>query len=276
MKRAPSPKTVRFDIDDQNLQKNVQTQLIKGNQPQAKVSPDKTEGQLNYKIANPRLNHLKNIHLGQVGGVPTTLKALDNRNLAVGCADGALKIIDTVTSAVVKQYKFVSKIKVIEAIADDGRTSLEFGVLVGLGSPDNAIVLLDLAKSETAMNKFRAHTDEVTGIINLGAGDFVSCSDDGTVAYWNTSSQTPINRIQAHQGRINSMATLNNNATLITGGDDGQIQVFSVRKGEIALKRNIKESSPVTLVSSFYGNSKFAFSCQQNGSIKIWNVESGE
>ena len=109
-----------------------------------------------------------------------------------------------------------------------------------------------------------------------GNGDFVSCSDDGTIAYWNMESQAPLNRIQAHQGRINSMTSLNNNATLVTGGDDHQVLVFSVRKGELSLKRTIRENSPVTLVSSFYGNSKFAFSCQQNGTIKIWNVENGE
>lgn len=275
MKRAPSPKTVRFEGDGRGSQPS-QGQLIKGSQPQAKVSPEKTEGQLNYKFSSPRLNHLKNIHLAQTGGVPITLKALDNRNLAVGCADGSLKILDIVTSAVVKQYKFASKVKVVEAIADDGRSTLQFGALIGLGAPDNAIVLLDLSSSETALSKFRAHTNEVTGIVSLGAGDFVSSSDDGTIAYWNTTSETPLNRIQAHQGRVNSIATLNNNTTLVTGGDDCQVLVYAVRKGEFALKKAIKEASPVTMVSSFYGNSKFAFSCQQSGSIKIWNVETGE
>jgi hypothetical protein len=38
------------------------------------------------------------------------------------------------------------------------------GALVGLGAPDNAIVLVDLMKGE-AINKFKAHTDEITGII---------------------------------------------------------------------------------------------------------------
>lgn len=204
------------------------------------------------------------------------MKAFDNRNLVVGCADGALKIVDIITSSVVKQYKFSSKVKVVEAVADDGRSGLEFGALIGLGNPDNAIVLLDLAKSESALNKFKAHTAEVTGIISIGNGDFISSSDDGTIAYWNMSSPTPLNRIQAHQGRVNSITSLNNHATVVSGGDDCLVQVFSIRKGEISLKRSIREVLPVTMVSSFYGNSKFAFSCQQNGLIKIWNVESGE
>lgn len=250
--------------------------MVKGVQPLAKVSPDKTEGQLNYKIQNPRLNHLKSIHMAHAGGVPLTLKAFDNRNLAVGCADGSLKIMDILSSSVVKQYKFSSKVRTIEAVSDDGKSALELGALVGLGSPDNAIVLLDLARSENALSTFRGHTDEVTGIICIGNGEFVSCSDDGTVAFWNMTSKSPLNRIQAHQGRINSMTSLNNNATLVIGGDDCMVQVFSIRKGDITLKRSIRESSPVTSVSSFYGNSKFAFSCQQNGMIKIWNVETGE
>lgn len=276
-KRAPSPKTVRFEVDGATEgSKPAQGQLVRGTQPQAKVSPDRTESQLNYKISNPRLNHMKNIHIAQQGGVPLTIKAFDNRNLVVGCADGSLKILDIATSAVVKQYKFASRVTVVEEISDDGRSTLTMGALIGLGGPDNAIVLLDLSTSESALNKFRAHTDEVTGIISLGGLDFLSCSADGTIGYWSTTSQTPVNRIQAHQGRINSMATLNNNATLVTGGDDCLVQVFNVRKGEVSLKRTIRESSPVVHVSSFYGNSKFAFSCQQNGAIKIWNVETGE
>lgn len=275
-KRNPSPKTVTFDPSIPDNEVGGSGSIIKGKQPAAKVSPEKDESQLNYKISNPKFSHLKNIHLATAGGIPTAIRSFDNRNLVVGCADGALKIIDTVPSSVVKQYKFSSKVRVIEAVSDDGKTGLEMGALIGLGQPDNAIVLLDLAKSESALNKFRVHTDEVTGIVFLGNGDFLSCSFDGTVAYWNMGNQVPLNRIQAHQGKINSMASLNNNTTLVTGGDDMTVQVFAVRRGEIALKKTIKETSPVTLVNTFHGNSKFAFSCHLNGSIKIWNVDTGE
>lgn len=274
--RQPSPKHVSFDpsVVDQNSQKSGQ--IIRGSQPQTKVSPEKDEVQLNYKIANPRLNHLKNVHLSNAGGPPITLKAFDNRNLAVGFSDGTLKIIDIVASSVVKQYKFSSKVKAIEPLTDDGKSGLQIGALVGLGAADNAIVLLDLATNDPAVSKFKGHTDEVSGICYLGNGDFVSCSHDGTVAYWSTRSQTAVNRMQVHKARINSMALLNNNATLVTGGDDSSLQVLSVAGGQLACRRSLQETAPVSRVSSFYGNSKFVFSCQQNGSIRIWNVESGE
>jgi WD40 repeat protein len=276
VRRNPSPKQVSFDpnVVDHGSQKTGQ--IVRGTQPQTKVSPEKDEVQLNYKIVNPRLNHLKNVHLSNAGGPPITLKAFDNRNLAVGFADGTLKIVDIVASSVVKQYKFSSKVKTIESVSDNGNSGIQIGALVGLGAPDNAIVLLDLATSETAVTKFKGHTDEVSGICYLGNGDFVSCSHDGTVAYWSLKSTTAVNRMQVHNGKVNSMALLNNNTTLVTGGDDSSLQVMAINAGQITHRRSVKESAPVTRVSSFYGNSKFVFSCQQNGSIRIWNVETGE
>ena len=269
--RPKSPKTVTFDLEIPDGK-----QIVRGKQPQAKVSPEKNEAQINYKLSNPRLNHLKSIHLNSMTGVPISLKSFDSRNLAVGCADGSLKILDIVSSSVVKQYKFTSKVKVIEAIEDNGRTGLRMGALVGLGAPDNAIALIDLEQGENAQAIFKCHSDEVSGIINLGNGDFISSSNDGTIVYWDMASQSPLNRINAHNGRVNGITTLNNHNTLVSGGDDMCLQVFSVRRGEIIHKNTLREASPVILVNSFYGNSKFAFSCQMNGTIRIWNVETGE
>lgn len=276
IRRNPSPKQVTFDpnLVDQSSEKL--SRLVKGIQPQTKVSPERDEVQLNYKIVNPKLNHLKNIHLTNPGGAPVTIRSFDNRNLAVGFADGALKVVDLVASAVVKQYKFSSLIMAIEPVTDDGKSGLQIGALVGLGTPDNAIVLIDLATNDQAISKFKGHTDQISGISYLGNGDFVSCSYDGTVAYWSIKSQSAINRSQLHNGRINAMALLNNNTTLVTGGDDCSLQVVSIAGGQMTHRKTLKESSPVTKVSSFYGNSKFVFSCQKDGSIRIWNVETGE
>lgn len=161
-------------------------QLVPGKQPAAKVSPDLTEVQVNYRVMNPQLQHLKNINLSHLGGVPVTLKSLDDRNLAIGCADGSLKIMDTVNSVIAKQFKFNSPVRVIEAIDDDGHTRLTMGVLVGLGAPDFTIAMMDLASNDArAVEKFKAHRGEVSGIVNLGDGRFISCGFDGNLISWN-------------------------------------------------------------------------------------------
>jgi hypothetical protein len=275
------PKSVSFDpsmgqpVRPGTPGRNV-GQVVQGRQPMARVSPDKSEVQVNYKVNQPRLTHLKNINLSHLSAVPMTIKSLDDRNLAVGFADGSLKIMDIQASNVAKQFKFASKVKSLEAIDDDGRVKLQTGVLVGLGHPDNAIALLDLGRNDVPVGKYRGHTDEVSSIVNIGGGEFISAGYDGNLMFWNTESQSPVSYIQAHAAKINSMATLNNHTVVITGGDDRMMKVFGVHRGEFTLKHALNQGSPVMLVSSFYGNSRFAFSCQLDGSIRIWNVEGGE
>lgn len=269
-------KTVTFDT---RLSPSKSTgQLIPGKQPVAKVSPDMTEVQVNYRVSNPQLTHLKNINLSHLGGVPVTLKTLDDRNLAIGCADGALKVMDTTSSVVAKQFKFNSPIRVIECVDDDGHSKFEMGVLVGLGAPDNAIALIDLAENDAgAVEKFRGHTGEVSGIITLGDGQFVSCGFDGNVIKWNMDNPANFISVKAHVSKINSIATLNSNTTLVSGGDDCMIRVYAiVPGGELQLRGSMREAAQVSHVSSFHGNSRFVVSCLLNGSIRIWNVESGE
>ncbi len=268
-------KTVSFD-PKLTPSKSV-GQLIPGKQPIAKVSPDMTEVQVNYRVANPQLNHIKNINLSHLGGVPVTLKSLDDRNLAIGCADGALKVMDTTSSVVAKQFKFNSPVRVIETVDDDGHSRFEMGVLVGLGAPDNAIALIDLADNDAgAVERFRGHSGEISGIINLGDGQFVSCGFDGNVIRWNMENPANFISVRAHASKVNSIATLNNNSTLVSGGDDSMIRVYSALPGELQLRGSMHEVAPVSMVSSFHGNSRFVVSCLVNGSIRIWNVESGE
>ena len=107
-----------------------------------------TEVQVNYRVQNPQLSHLKNINLSHLGGVPVTIKSLDDRNLAIGCADGSLKIMDTINSVVAKQFKFNSPVRIIETVDDDGRQRFNMGVLVGLGAPENTVALMDLSEND--------------------------------------------------------------------------------------------------------------------------------
>jgi hypothetical protein len=111
MRRVPSQKSVTFDLNPADKGPQKDGSLIKGKQSAAKVSPDKDESQISYKIVNPKMLHVKNVHLSSTGGIPTTIKALDIRNMAVGMADGSLKIIDLYSSQMVKNFKFGSKIR---------------------------------------------------------------------------------------------------------------------------------------------------------------------
>ena len=151
------------------------------------------------------------------------------------------------------------------------------GVLVGLGAPDNTIALIDLSENDSkAVQKFKYHSSEVSGIINLGDGKFVSCGYDGFIVCWDISNPSACNPLKAHEGRVTSITTLNNNTTLVSAGDDCMIRVYSLKNGQLQMRGSFRESAPISIVSSFYGNSRFIVSCLTNGLIKIWNVENGE
>lgn len=257
--------------------------IIPGNQPQARISAEKTEVQistrLNHPPNGPSLSHLRNISLGR-DTIPSALKAIDSRNILLGTQSGSVKVIDLEASALSKQFKFPSRVTVVETVENNGRGKhYQMGVLVGLAKPDCAIVLLELG-SDKPLNKFKGHTDEVTAIVTLPGGYFVSSSQDGAILLWHVDSGSPLSTLSAHTGRVNSLSTLNNGQILLSGGEDGLIKIFSVIQGHggcgLQPQNSINEGFPVSLLSSFNGNSKFIVSCLRDGTVRIWNVESGE
>ncbi len=250
-------------------------QLKPGKQSIAKLSPDKLEAQLSYSLKSPQLLHTKTINLSNFGSIPVSLKSMDDRNLAVGFADGTLKIIDLANTNIAKQFKFASKISAIENIEDDGKLRLDHGLLCGLASPENLIVLVEAGKQSADFSKFIGHQAEVTCIVSTGAGRFVSGSADGNIFMWKVGSQEPLHSIRGHTGPVTSLTLLNSNSLLVSSGDDRVIRSYSISSGTFAPRNRIQESSQITAVHSFHGNSRFIFSCLTNGLVKIWNVESG-
>ena len=104
----------------------------------------------------------------------------------------------------------------------------------------------------------------------------MSCGYDGYIVSWDMANPGTCTPLKAHEGRVTSLTTLNNNSTLVSAGDDCMIRVYSLKNGQLQMKASFRESAPVSIISSFYGNSRFVVTCLNNGRIKIWNVENGE
>ena len=248
-----------------------------GAKPLAKVSPERNEIQITYDIEAPKLELVKNFGLGATSSFPTTFKAMDDRNLVIGFEDGTLKVMDLVDSGEIKrQIKLSSKIACIENFEETPGNNPSMGVLCGTGAPDHAVVHLELQARESMATKFKGHSAEVSSVCPLGKGDFVSGGHDGQVIYWNFREPKYLAAKQAHNAKISSMCTLNLNQTLVTGSTDCSMAVFHIGQREFIHKNTLKEPHPISMVSSFYGNCKFALSCLETGTIRIWNVEDGE
>lgn len=242
-------------------------------QPEAKVSQDKTEIHVGYKIKSPQLTNINNVNMGSTP--ITCIRALDSKNLAVGFENGGFKLIDlTNPTQPIKALKFPSAIRTIEPIVDThGAAS---ALLFGLGSPENSILHLDLKTNDNKVTKYEGHSDQISQIALIGQNDFISSSFDGKLSYWTFGTYKPLKQITAHIGKVNSITTLNNNQTLLSGGEDGVVRVYKLSNRDFIMKNSLKEAGPVKSVNSFLGNSKFGFTTQQNGTIRIWNVEDGE
>ena len=250
-------------------------QLKPGKPSAAKISPDRLEAQLSYSLKSPQFTHTKTINLSNFGAIPVALRSMDDRNLAVGFADGTLKILDLANTNIARQFKFSSKVTAIESIEDDGKQRLDHGLLCGLGGPENLIVLVEAGKPDADFAKFIGHAGEVTCIVSAGGGRFISGSADGSIVLWKVGSQDPVHSIKAHSGSVNSLTLLNSNSLLVSAGEDRVIRSFGLGTGHFVPKNRIQEASQISAVHSFHGNSRFIFSCLANGLIKIWNVESG-
>lgn len=278
--RQASPPKYYLNADQSKPVMVLQAQgtITPGNQPQAQVSADKTEVTLSYGVQQPRITLAKNIVLDNTGGVPTTLLALDDKNVAVGCTDGRLQIVDIQTNKVTRELKFGAPIKCLERFGDDGRNRILLGVLVGLGSPENAIGLIDLAApAGPAISTFRGHNGEVTCLAALGAGEFLSGGSDGVLSLWNASSnKTPKSSVKAHTYAVNSIAVLSSGRTIATGGDDSMVRLFNLERGQLSAKGEILQSGQVVIVDAFHGNSRFLLIGLSNGLLRICNADSGE
>jgi hypothetical protein len=242
-------------------------------QPDAKVSQDKTEIHVGYKIKAPELTNTNNFNMGSTP--ISCIRALDTKNLAVGFDNGGFKLLDlTNPSQPTKALKFPSAIRTIEPILDiQGNAT---ALLFGLGSPENSILHLDLKALDNKVSKYEGHSDQISQIALIGNNDFISSSFDGKLSYWTFGTYKPLKQVTAHIGKVNSIATLNSNQTLLSGGEDGVVRVYKLSNRDFILKNSLKEAGPVKSVNSFLGNSKFGFTTQQNGTIRIWNVEDGE
>lgn len=255
---------------------NYHQSIKQGNPPLAKLSSERNEVQITYDLKDPQLSLQKNFSLGKYVGRPTTIRSIDDRNLVIGFEDGTMKVLDILDSNVARQFKLSSKIVCVEPLELAAGYNPSMTVLCGTGSPENCIIKIDLRLKELEAIKYRGHKDEISGISVLSAGDFVSCGHDGCVILWNNASNEPLKVIKAHEGKVNSMCTLNSNQTIVTGSSDCSMKIFHLKNKELVLVNTLVEKRPVETVCSFYGNCKFAFSCLQGGTIRIWNVEDAE
>ncbi|KAG0668478.1 beta transducin [Maudiozyma exigua] len=142
----------------------------------------------------------------------------DTNLLAVGYADGVIKVWDLMSKSVLLSFNGHKS-----AI-----TTLEFdvtGTRLISGSRDSNIIVWDLV-SEIGLYKLRSHKDNITGLWCENEDWLISTSKDGLIKIWDLKVQQCVETHIAHTGECWALGI--HNDLVVTTGSDSQVKVWQL------------------------------------------------
>ncbi|ODN90172.1 G protein beta subunit-like [Cryptococcus wingfieldii CBS 7118] len=100
---------------------------------------------------------------------------------------------------------------------------------------------------------------------------FVAAAGNNTVRIWDISSMsnTPIASLEGHSGNVVALAYSALGKWIVTGGEDGCVKVWDTRTAQT--QRMYTHDCPVNDVV-IHPNQGELISCDQSGSVKIWDL----
>jgi U3 small nucleolar RNA-associated protein 12 len=152
--------------------------------------------------------------------------------VAVGYADGAIRLWDTKTSTVV--ISFNGHKSGVSAIAWD-----KAGTRIVSGGRDADLILWDLV-AEVGVCRLKGHRDMITGLEFLAVGEVgsggeereegwvISTGKDALVKLWELETRHCVETHLAHQGECWAMAVMPDCRGLVTAGQDGEMKVWEI------------------------------------------------
>ncbi|KCV69499.1 hypothetical protein H696_03921 [Fonticula alba] len=141
--------------------------------------------------------------------------------LAVGYADGAVRLFDTRTLTL--RVVLSGHRSAVTAFCFDAA-----GVRLASGSRDCAIVVWDCVE-ETGLFRLRGHKDSITGLVFANqARHIVSSSADNLVKLWDLQTQHCMETVVGHNSSVLSMSLSPDERYLVTGSASGEVRVYHV------------------------------------------------
>ncbi|ODN77942.1 hypothetical protein L202_05039 [Cryptococcus amylolentus CBS 6039] len=100
---------------------------------------------------------------------------------------------------------------------------------------------------------------------------FVAAAGNNTVRIWDISSMSnsPIASLEGHSGNVVALAYSALGKWIVTGGEDGCVKVWDTRTAQT--QRMYTHDCPVNDVV-IHPNQGELISCDQSGSVKIWDL----
>jgi WD40 repeat protein/serine/threonine protein kinase/tetratricopeptide (TPR) repeat protein len=152
------------------------------------------------------------------------------------------------------------------ALSPDGST-------MALGSEDNAIHIVDLAKHQTRLT-IPAGTRPATALAFCHGGEWIAAGNkDGSVSIWNCDSGSLMTTLTGHQGSVTCLAYREKSGTLASGGVDRTVRVWDVVSG--ACKQTVAGHQATVNAVAISNDGKLLASGASDKLVKVWDIERG-
>ena len=144
-----------------------------------------------------------------------------------------------------------------------------------------AMSLPDTGIQETPMRephqKFKGHTDNVTGVIHLpGRQRIITCSDDGSLRLWNCKNGLQIGKDwRDGENKVNAVALSPDAKTVASGSDDGAVRLWDIGRGKMIDKWMGHSEAVWAVCWDRDGKQVVSVSGSGDGTTRVWDVESG-
>ncbi|XP_004363419.1 WD repeat domain-containing protein [Capsaspora owczarzaki ATCC 30864] len=150
----------------------------------------------------------------------------DQRHIAVGYSDGAIRLWNSATRTVAVAFNGHSA--AVTVLRFDAQ-----GALLYSGSRDTDVIVWDIV-AETGLYRLKGHKDAITDIRLLPKHKLLlTSSRDSLIKVWD-STQSCVDTIVGHRAEVWSMAVDDDETMLITGTSDPELRVWSIRPVEAA------------------------------------------
>ncbi|HZV00427.1 MAG TPA: serine/threonine-protein kinase [Planctomycetota bacterium] len=197
---------------------------------------------------------------GHRGAVTAVAISRDGTRVASGGQDGAVKIRDAVTGALVRSIATTGAVRAL-AFSPDAKRLIA-------GSGDTVRVYEAATGRETKAGL--GHSHGIEGVAFLDERRFVSAGREGTVRVWEADSGRTLVKIVADQKWLDAIEVDPERKTVLTGGQDGIARRFDLETGNL-LESYDAHGESILALGSDPASGRLVVAAQDEV-VKVWDT----
>jgi predicted NACHT family NTPase len=253
----------------------------------------------------------KSLFLDSFSNVLSISYSPDGNLLAMGVAEGIIRILDSMTGNLISSFEGHSKWVRSVAFSPCGKmlasgsedktirlwevktgkcleileghsgvvASVDFhssGKMIASGGHDKKIKLWSTSNSRCITTLDGGHTNRIWSVTFSPNGKYLaSGSEDKDICIWDIENENLVRKMQGHEGWVFSLSFSNDSNLLASGDRAGLLKIWDVNKGDCVRTWN-GHSGSVRAVEFHPQNKQILVSSGHDCSIKLWNIDSNK